>query len=150
MQRLKFLYTPTPVYFLTAWTESRLWTLNNDKVHRSFIKFAEQATKHHVLVGLYMIMPNHIHLFAAFSPESPALPNWMKALRGNLSKQLREMSGSGTHWQKDFFDHVMRSEESYRQKWQYVRENPVRAGLVQRSEDWPYQGEIHRLVFSKD
>jgi hypothetical protein len=50
------------------------------------------------------------------------------------------------HWEKDFFDHVMRSEESYEQKWLYVRENPVRAGLVKRWEDWSYQGEIHHLT----
>jgi len=45
-------------------------------------------------------------------------------------------------WQPGFFDHVMRNSESYASKWQYVRENPVRAGLVERSEDWLYQGEI--------
>jgi hypothetical protein len=39
----------------------------------------------------------------------------------------------------------MRSAESYEEKWTYVRENPVRAGLVKRSTDWPFQGEIHRL-----
>jgi len=41
-----------------------------------------------------------------------------------------------------FFDHLLRNDESYAQKWEYVRENPVRAGLVHCSEDWPYQGEI--------
>ena len=52
-------------------------------------------------------------------------------------------------WQPGFFDHVLRSNESYSQKWNYVRENPVRAGLVKSVEglvksveDWPYQGEI--------
>ena len=38
--------------------------------------------------------------------------------------------------------HVLRSDESYSQKWNYVRENPVRAGLVKSAADWPYQGEI--------
>jgi REP element-mobilizing transposase RayT len=45
-------------------------------------------------------------------------------------------------WQPGFFDHLLRSEESYEQKWRYVRENPVRAGLASRAEDWPYQGEV--------
>ena len=48
-------------------------------------------------------------------------------------------------WQEDVFDHIMRSRESYAAKWAYVRENPVRAGLVSRAEDWPWQGEIHGL-----
>jgi hypothetical protein len=41
-----------------------------------------------------------------------------------------------------FFDHVLRSNESYAQKWTYVRENPLRAGLAKSAEQWPYQGEI--------
>ena len=45
-------------------------------------------------------------------------------------------------WQPGFFDHLLRNGESYEQKWHYVRENPVRAGLVARAEDWLYQGEI--------
>jgi REP element-mobilizing transposase RayT len=45
-------------------------------------------------------------------------------------------------WQRGFFDHLIRNTESYAQKWDYVRENPVRAGLVSRREDWPFQGEI--------
>jgi hypothetical protein len=45
-------------------------------------------------------------------------------------------------WQRGFFDHVLRSEESYGQKWNYVRDNPVRGGLVEKTEDWPYAGEV--------
>jgi REP element-mobilizing transposase RayT len=48
-------------------------------------------------------------------------------------------------WQRRFFDHVLRNEESYAQKWEYVRENPVRAGLVANANDWPYAGEIIRI-----
>jgi hypothetical protein len=40
-----------------------------------------------------------------------------------------------------FFDHVLRRQESYDEKWEYVKLNPVRGGLVQNSEDWPWQGE---------
>jgi len=50
-------------------------------------------------------------------------------------------------WQREFFDHVLRSIESYEQKWEYVWRNPVRAGLVVQAEDWCYQGEIHCLGF---
>jgi hypothetical protein len=48
-------------------------------------------------------------------------------------------------WQKDFFDRQLRSQESYRQKWLYELENPVKAGLVNRWEDWPYHGELNIL-----
>ncbi len=48
-------------------------------------------------------------------------------------------------WQEGFFDHLLRHDESLDQKWAYVRENPVRAGLVARWEDWPYAGCLHVL-----
>ena len=42
-----------------------------------------------------------------------------------------------------------RSAESYEEKWHYVRENPVRANLVSKWEDWPYRGEPQRLEYRK-
>ena len=45
-------------------------------------------------------------------------------------------------WQPGFFDHVLRNDESYSQKWEYVRQNPVCAQLVARAGEWPYQGEF--------
>ena len=83
---------------------------------------------------------DHIHLFAGFGPESITVSAWMKSLKNATSKTLRNATFHGPHWQKGFFDHVIRSQESYEQKWLYVRNNPVRAGLVQSAEDWPYAG----------
>jgi hypothetical protein len=45
------------------------------------------------------------------------------------------------------FDHLLRSGDSYSQKWAYVRENPVRAGLATGWEEWPFLGEIFALEF---
>jgi len=44
-------------------------------------------------------------------------------------------------------DHVLRGDESYGGKWEYVRENPVRAGLVATWEKWPFRGEPFALGF---
>ncbi len=40
------------------------------------------------------------------------------------------------------FDHILRHGESYSEKWNYVHQNPLRAGLVEQPEDWPFQGEV--------
>ena len=56
------------------------------------------------------------------------------------------MKQSRRVWQEEFFDHVLRSSESHSQKWEYVKENPVRAGLVDKSDDWPFQGKIESLM----
>jgi len=51
---------------------------------------------------------------------------------------------------KGTFDHILRSGESYSQKWDYVRENPVRAGLVTDWREWPFLGEVFDLEFRDD
>ena len=146
LQRLKSLFTDCPIYYLTICTRDRRLILANPQIHASFRTFAENATGWHVLVGRYVLMPDHAHFFAAFTPLSPSLDRWIKSWKNTLSKTFRAMNIPPWHFEKDFFDHVMRSAESYEQKWLYVRENPVRAGLVKHLEDWPYQGEIHRLA----
>jgi len=69
-------------------------------------------------------------------------------LKRHLARATGPIEASRRIWQRGFFDHLLRSEESYGQKWNYVRENPVRAGLVARVEDWRFAGEvviIHRV-----
>ena len=57
------------------------------------------------------------------------------------------LNRNGSLWQADYFDRYMRSLGDYSQKWDYVRLNPVRKGLVAKSEDWPYRGTIHDLRY---
>ncbi|MGA2802589.1 MAG: hypothetical protein ABSE97_09530 [Verrucomicrobiota bacterium] len=53
-------------------------------------------------------------------------------------------SNAGT-FQASGFHHRSRNDENYAEKWQYVRENPVRQGLVEKPEDWPYSGRVHEI-----
>jgi len=145
LQRLKWIFTDHPVYFLTACTRARGTYLAGPNIQQAFVDFARKGTEHGVLVGRYVIMPDHVHLFTAFSPHAPLLSEWMKGLKRAMSGDLKRMQIASPFWQKGFFDHVLRSAESYEEKWLYVRENPVRAGLVSKAEEWPYQGEIHPL-----
>ena len=55
------------------------------------------------------------------------LAKWVKSLKNTISKTLRAERIALPHWQKAFFDHVLRSSESYSEKWEYVYENPARA-----------------------
>jgi putative transposase len=98
-------------------------------------------------VGAYVLMPDHLHLFVVIDDEQLSLSEWMKALKGTLSSTLRANGEDPPYWQKGFFDHVLRSGTSYSEKWNYVRENPVRAGLVTDWKEWPYLGETFDLEF---
>ena len=66
-------------------------------------------------------------------------------LQLNQAADLTLQSKLKSFWQPGFFDHLLRRNESYAQKWDYVWRNPVRAKLVAKPEDWPYQGEVHLI-----
>jgi putative transposase len=142
LTRLDTVFTEAPVYFITACTESRRPLLANHEAHGVFQQFCVSARDHGVLVGRYVLMPDHLHLFVCISPGAVGLSMWIKSLKNTLSKQWRGHGIEAPHWQKGFFDHLIRSGESHAEKWKYVLENPVRAGLVGKAEEWPYAGTI--------
>jgi len=98
------------------------------------------TSEFNVAVGRYVIMPDHLHFFVR-GDQRFILSKWVKGLKRAIMDAFpREQRRS--FWQPGFFDHLLRNDESYAQKWEYVRQNPVRAGLAESAEDWPYQGEI--------
>ena len=146
--RVELFASVRPFYFLTFNTYRRMLFLADARVYQTFLAFAEEAhSRHSVAVGRFVIMPDHIHLFVVLPPEGVRLISWVKALKSVLGKTLVQNGIPKPHWQEGFFDHILRSSESYSQKWDYVRRNPVRAGLVDEPDKWPWQGEIVGIEF---
>jgi REP element-mobilizing transposase RayT len=151
LERIFQKYEPA-LYFVTFNTHLRRDLLASPTVHEGFVDYAERASQHSIGVGRYVIMPDHIHLFVCFGANSsPTLSEWIKGLKRRLdvvltTNGMRPPSLSGqklrSFWQPGFHDHVLRSDESYSEKWSYVRQNPVRAGLVLEADSWPFAGEI--------
>ena len=80
---------------------------------------------------LVCLMPDHLHALISFPYERPMrqiIADWKRFLATKLKIER----------QRDFFDHRLRKEESYREKADHIRANPVRAGLVTQLEEWPY------------
>ena len=50
----------------------------------------------------------------------------------------RRRAASGEVWQPRFFDRALRTVKEYNEKIEYLHLNPVRAGLVQRAQEWPW------------
>jgi REP element-mobilizing transposase RayT len=137
--RLARIIPDTPLFFVTFCTRDRESIGSLPRVRAAFEKYATRALiEFNVAVGCYVIMPDHIHLFVRGGPEFLLSP-WIGGLKRALSIAAE---GRGRLWQPGFFDHVLRGDESDGQKWDYVRDNPVRAGLVREWDDWPHQGEI--------
>ena len=146
--RLELLFSSVrSFYFVTFNTHQRLSLLARDDIHEAFHSFCVRAEEHNIAVGRYVIMPDHVHLFVAFPIIGLTLSEWIGAMKTILGKKLLRLGFQKPHWQEGFFDHVLRSAESYAQKWDYVRMNPVRAGLCEEPEQWPYQEEIVNISF---
>jgi len=136
-------------------THGRASLLAMPGVHSAFVKYCRLAADFRIGVGRYVLMPDHVHLFVRFGIGcTTTLGMWIKGLKRELDSVLRfnhhepaRIAGQKlcSFWQSGFHDHVLRSDESYGEKWEYVFQNPVRAGLVARAEDWPYAGEIVRI-----
>jgi putative transposase len=97
------------------------------------------------IVGRYVIMPDHVHLFcapAAF-PGRPLI-QWVRYWK-SCAARAWPRPGEQPVWQRDCWDTQLRRGDSYAAKWEYVLANPVRAGLARHAADWPYQGELNAL-----
>jgi putative transposase len=136
--RVDLIYTSQPLYFVTFATRDRKTIPSLDHAQLILEQYAHCAiVKFNVALGRYVIMPDHIHLFVR-GDRTFTLSSWIGGLKRAISVALK----LSRLWQPGFFDHILRSDESYAEKWNYVRDNPVRAGLVETADDWPYQGEI--------
>ena len=141
-RRLDIVFPRNPLYFVTCCAYRRRPYLANERVHASFVKFAQRAQiEFGIAVGRYVILPDHLHLFVSL-PDNIKLGDWIGTLKRFLAQAVEVSDSSDPIWQRGFFDHVLRSGESYSQKWNYVRENPKRAGLISHADYWPYSGEI--------
>ncbi len=146
--RLEWIFSDIhSFYFVTFNTCERLPLLARPEIHETFRSFCLRAQEHNVAVGRYVLMPDHAHLFVALPSQGLTLQKWIQPLRSVIGKKLLTLGFEKPHWQEGFFDHLLRNSESYSQKWDDVQMNPVRAGLSETTEGWPYQGEIVSLGF---
>ena len=145
LERIFSTYDP-PLFFVTACTANRQRFLTRETVKETIEAYARRGLPFRCAVGRYVLMPDHLHLFVQLAGEV-TLSRWMKGLKSAIGTAVRaEAPIAPPIWQEGFFDHLIRQSESYEQKWHYVRDNPVRAGLVQDADDWPWQGEPTRIA----
>jgi len=136
-----------PITFFTVVTHGRRSLLATDGAHRLVRDIWERSAETNGwFVGDYLLMPDHVHLFARPAIEADSISVWVKMWKSVSSRQLKRSGGlTEPIWQQDYFDRFLRSDESYDEKWCYVRNNPVRAGLVADADLWPYRGQIFDL-----
>ncbi|MBN1398673.1 MAG: transposase [Bacteroidetes bacterium] len=147
LKRLDRIWIDNPVFFITVCTYKKRNILDNqDAVEILINEWKTAKERHDWHTGQYVIMPDHVHFFCSAGTEAKELFVFMKFWKEWTSKGIKKKCNIQRNiWQKEFFDHLLRSEESYAQKCDYVLNNPVRAGLVKDAKEWPWQGEIEEL-----
>ncbi len=99
---------------------------------------AERHARNAWRVLHWVIMPSHLHLlYVAGTVGMKTLLADFKRWTGHRMAKAIETDG-GRFWQDEWFDHWSRSADETDRIVSYIRQNPVRAGLVKRPEDWPY------------
>ena len=136
-----------PIIFFTVVTHARQAVLANDFAHQLLRGLWERSgDRNGWFVGDYVLMPDHVHMFARPALQAEPISVWVKMWKSVSSRQLKAArAATAPVWQDEYFDRYLRSDESYEQKWSYVRDNPVRAGLVIDADLWPYRGRIFEL-----
>jgi REP element-mobilizing transposase RayT len=89
------------------------------------------------------IMPDHVHLLLYPLRDGDGWPfplvDILQCLKSATAHRINKfLHHSGPVWEEESFDHVLRSDESLTEKCEYIRQNPVKAGLVRRPEDYPW------------
>ncbi len=121
------------VYFITFCVAGRHKVLANDEVFAALQEAIAQLASWSVIAAV--VMPDHVHLLAT-PAERDLSPGQLSAA---IKRRIRRAIAAPWQWQPGCFDRLLRRDESAQDKWLYMRENPVREGLVDRWQDWPYR-----------
>lgn len=90
------------------------------------------------LLAVVVVMPDHVHLI--LKPNTGfTLSRVMKDIKGVSANRLNQARRtSGNIWQAESFDRIVRDEQEFQEKLQYMLDNPVKAGLA--ATGWEYDG----------
>ena len=144
------------ILFVTVCTEGRMQILANHDMASLILSAWVDADKW--IVGQYVIMPDHIHFFCSPATCPPYdFHKWIaywKRLTTQAAARVdarppvcaaRVDARPPRLWQSGCWDTQMRTGSQYPETWEYVRNNPVRKGIVDNADNWPYQGRMNVL-----
>jgi len=101
------------------------------------------SVKPRIHLHAVVIMPDHVHLLLQPLRSQDGWPyplvDILQSLKSTTAHHInKRLDHLGPVWEEESFDHVLRTDESLKQKVEYIRQNPVRRGLVKRPEDYKW------------
>ena len=135
------------VYFVTVCCFNRRNVFNTDhavKIALESLLNCADATDWKVWQICFM--PDHVHLMMSpLSGREQPLSKIMQRWKSSSKQRLNRAGVKGVIWQREFFDRLLRSDESLTDKWRYVEMNPVRAGLCADPTEFRYLGTSEEI-----
>ncbi len=129
-------------HFLTFSCYRRLPLLSSSSACQVFEDQLEAVRRRYGLViAGYVLMPEHVHLLMG-EPRIASLSVVLKVLKQETSKKLKK-SEMGHFWQRRYYDFNVWTDRKRVEKLRYIHRNPVRRGLVEKPEDWPWSSFRH-------
>jgi len=97
----------------------------------------------------YVVMPDHIHVL--LTPKAGGtIERAAQLIKGGFSHELRKTRSQLTAvWQQRYHDRRIRDANEYAEIARYIRENPVRKGLVTAAVDWPYSSAASTVILDE-
>ena len=132
------------VYHVTARINRGEMVFDDIAMRSLFLTFVTMTKKKHSFaIYHFCVMGNHVH-FAVRPDEGSSLSKIMQWLLGNYAKAWNKAHGVKGHlWGDRFFSKIIRGREAFKRVFEYISENPVKAGLVGSAEVWEYGGVCH-------
>jgi REP element-mobilizing transposase RayT len=122
------------VYFITIACQHRGQTqLTHPEVACPLLDTVELRNERFIWFAyVFLLMPDHVHALLSFPPSRNSVQQTVTLWKRWTARKMR------IAWQRDFFEHRLRADESWREKADYILANPVRKGLVTEVSQWPY------------
>ena len=138
MSRLRRLVVSDRFFFVTCRLLPRRGKLLGSEFERLARVVRERREKYHFLLTAWVFLPDHWHAII-FPPYPLTISRAMESIKVGSTHRINSgRRESGLLWQPRFFDRAVRTVQEYYEKVEYIHLNPVRAGLVERAEDWPW------------
>ncbi len=120
LRRLEQVWIPAPIYFVTICAANREPRLASEAFHPIAREVWTNCERlYGWSVGRYVIMPDHVHFFCCDTREEKTLSLFIGKWKEWTAKYAaRRLLFTMPLWQEEFFDHVLRSSESYSEKWE--------------------------------
>ncbi len=84
----------------------------------------------------YCLMPDHLHVLLSPADSRVPVSRWLREFKSFTTNRYMKTAGRAVLWQRSAHDHICRKAETAETVLRYIVENPVRAGLVARWQDW--------------